>query len=151
MFNCITAHQAQARALSSLIRSGDVDAASKFYDDRCESRLWGAINGGIIRGACAVWGVNPADFGVEPPAECPPELWPLRAAFVCEPLPGNPTREDLQAAAMSADRHFPAEPCWTWHLEAIRWRMQNPVGEMDLGAIHTATLLMLAIFERRGV
>ena len=150
MFNSTTARQAQARELSSLIRSGDVDAARKFYADRCDSRLWGTIDGGLIRGACAVWGVNPAGFGVKPPAECPPELWPLRAAFVCEPLPVNPTSEDFQAAAMSANRHFPDEPCFTWRLEAIRWRMQNRVGEMDLGAIHVATLSMLAIFDRRA-
>ena len=150
MFNSTTARQAQARELSSLIRSGDVDAARKFYADRCDSRLWGAIDGGIIRGACAVWGVNPAGFGVKPPAECQPELWPLRAAFVCEPLPVNPTSEDFQAAAMSAGRHFPDDPCFTWRLEAIRRRMQNRVGEMDLGAIHVATLSMLAIFERRA-
>lgn len=85
---------------------------------------------------------------------CPPDLWPVRASLLCEPVPIFPTDEDFQRAAMAATNHFP-EPAHVWRMEAIRWR-RNPANRgqpMDLPAIQVqaeAAMVRLAVRAAGG-
>jgi hypothetical protein len=135
--------------LVALIASGDVSAAEDLRRELPAVPRWTAGEARRIRHACSTWSIDPARFGVIPLPPLDPELWPLRASMLLDPVPVYPTDADFQRAAMEASSHE-TEPAYAWRLEAIRWRRGHPGKPLDLGAIGVEAQKILALFARRA-
>lgn len=54
---------ALAKELVKIIKSGDMDYASDYFNGWCSGVVWNPFQVREIRGACEQWGVDPERFG----------------------------------------------------------------------------------------
>ena len=139
-----------AHTLSSIITSGDVSQARSYFAGWCLGRTWTASEALEIRSACARWGVDPAEFSApSPPRALDAGSLALRAHLLLDTIGGTLTDGDFQCATMAAASH-PADPTYTWRMEAIRWRRCHGVEPLDLDAVFAATVDTMGLWARRA-